>query len=68
MIKCPNTDCEYRGYDGCYKSIELVDNGNGGLRCIDYTPRVAAKDLNTFNSNCHKERNRFKSNSHKTYK
>lgn len=66
MIRCPNKDCEYHGYDGCYKSIELIESEVGGLRCLQYTPRITHKDLDApFNPRCHREGNRFKSNRHK---
>lgn len=56
MNRCPNTDCEYHGKDGCYKDITLVECEHcGGLRCLQYTPRITCKDLEApFNANCHK--------------
>ena len=55
MNRCPNQDCEYHGIDGCYKNIELVECEAGGLRCLQYEPRINARDLDApFNANCQK--------------
>lgn len=43
MNRCPNRDCEHHGIDGCYKNIELVECEAGGLRCLQYTPRITCK-------------------------
>lgn len=60
MNRCPNTDCEHHGYDGCYKNIELVECEAGGLRCQQYTPRITRKDLDApFNSNCIRKAGRY---------
>lgn len=60
MNRCPNADCEHHGYDGCYKNIELVECEAGGLRCLQYTPRITRKDLDApFNSNCIRKAGRY---------
>lgn len=60
MNRCPNADCEYHGIDGCYKSIELVECEAGGLRCLQYEPRINARDLDApFNANCTKKAGKY---------
>lgn len=63
MNRCPNRDCEHHGIDGCYKNIELVECEAGGLRCLQYTPRITCKDLDApFKSNCRKLGGKWRSN------
>jgi len=69
VIKCPNTDCEYHGIDGCYHNITLAERVQGGLRCLQYTPRVTCKDLDApFRSRCRREHGKYKSDGHKVYR
>ena len=69
MIKCPNADCEWHGIDGCYQNIKLIELVNGGLRCLQYSPRVDCRDLNApFKSNCTKQHGKYQSNGYKTVK
>ena len=60
MIRCPNEDCRYHGMDYCYQNIELIELPNGGLRCINYVPRITPKDLDApFNCNCKKVHGKY---------
>lgn len=60
MNRCPNFDCEHHGIDGCYKNIELVECEAGGLRCLQYEPRITCRDLDApFDANCRKKAGKY---------
>ena len=63
--RCPNTDCEHHGLDVCMLTREgkdrmLVEAEVGGLRCLQYEPRINARDLAApFNCNCTKKAGKY---------
>ena len=64
--RCPNTDCEHHGIEVCMltregKDRNLVECENcGGLRCLQYTPRITCKDLAApFTANCTKRAGKY---------
>ena len=58
--RCPNLDCEHHGIEVCMLTREgkdrvLVECEVGGLRCLQYEPRITCRDLDApFDANCRK--------------
>ena len=63
--RCPNLDCEHHGIEVCMlcregKDRVLVECKAGGLKCLQYTPRITSKDLDApFNCNCIRKGGKF---------